>query len=427
MSEITSSGDSTKVRGRYFFLSYAHSPPLDGSLEEDQPDPPNEWVRTFFRNLTDAVQLRASPSASLAPGFFDQQIPLGSDWKAVLSDALGTAEVFVPLFSPDYITKSWPGREWAAFEQRMKSAGEADPLSRFAPVLWIPLPAGQRPRGLREALDLAPVAALRAYRENGLRALLRLTPYQRLYQMIVDRLAAHIVELAEMSPIGPSPVPDIDQIETTLSRDTNAADFAVVVVAPASPDLPAGADRSAYGTAARAWRPFSRDQQLPLADYAQVIAEQLDFTVEVIDIEKAAGVFTSQPGVALIDPWYITGDERPNIFHAFVRELQPWALPVLVPSPEAARLNQQVKTSLEKSRISGSEPARRGLRGVTSLREFVNLMPFLVAQAEREYLRHGPIQRSAVPEGSRLGMADRDGPAPTSPWPRQGDPAEEKP
>ena len=109
MSEITSSGDSTKVRGRYFFLSYAHSPPLDGSLEEDQPDPPNEWVRTFFRNLTDAVQLRASPSASLAPGFFDQQIPLGSDWKAVLSDALGTAEVFVPLFSPTTSPSPGPG------------------------------------------------------------------------------------------------------------------------------------------------------------------------------------------------------------------------------------------------------------------------------------------------------------------------------
>lgn len=74
MSEITSSGDSTKVRGRYFFLSYAHSPPLDGSLEEDQPDPPNEWVRTFFRNLTDA-----SPASGIAVGVSRARILRSAD------------------------------------------------------------------------------------------------------------------------------------------------------------------------------------------------------------------------------------------------------------------------------------------------------------------------------------------------------------
>src|SRR5580658_9813199 len=163
MSEMISRRNGTKVRSSYyFFLSYAHFPPLDGSLEESQPDQPDEWVRTFFRDLTEAVQGHASQPPPAVPGFLDQEIPVGSDWKAVLSDALSTAQVFVPLFSPDYITKSWPGREWAAFEQRMKSAREADPLARFAPVLWIPLSAGQQPRGLWEALDLAPTAAARA-------------------------------------------------------------------------------------------------------------------------------------------------------------------------------------------------------------------------------------------------------------------------
>jgi hypothetical protein len=224
----------------------------------------------------------------------------------------------------------------------MKSAGIREPLRRFAPVLWIPLPANQQPGGLQEALDLAPNAASRAYRENGLRALLRLAPYRRSYEMIVRQLAERVVEVAEKIPSGPSAV-DIDQVESKFSRDANLAAFVIVVAAPAVPDLPEGADSVAYGPAAQAWRPFARDKQ---------------------------------------------------------------------------------QLSLGGSRISRSEPARRGLKGVASLREFVNLMPFLVAQAEREYLRHGPIQSCVAQAGARPRLGGHDEPSePTAPQPRREFPA----
>jgi hypothetical protein len=61
------------------------------------------------------------------------------------------------------------------------------------------------------------------------------------------------------------------------------------------------------------------------------------------------------------------------------------------------------------------------------MKEFFDLMPFLVTQAEREYLRRGPIQRSGPQEGSRLRLADGGGdPQPAPSQARHEDPAEER-
>jgi FxsC-like protein len=390
------------VAGSYFFLSYAHSPPLAGSLaKKGTPDPPDTWVSTFFDDLTEAVKSRAAQPVPDTPGFIDRAIPSGADWKAAISRALGAAEVFVPLYSPEYRSRSWSGREWECFRQRLTSAGIAEPLDRFVPVLWIPLPAGQQMPRLREAIELAPEAAAGPYRENGLRALLRLTPYRALYESIVERLAARIVRLAERRPIRPSWVPDIDTVVSPFTK-AHVTVFAVVVAAPTFDQAPDGSDREAYGGTASAWRPFAKDQELPLAEYATLAAERLDFAVQVTDLEQAGNLLTHSPGVVLIDPWYIATDQRRKVFAKFARELPTWALPLIVPDPAAVSLADDVRQLLDNRRISRSEPARHGLRGVKSLREFVALMPFLVAQAEREYLRHGPIQRSTAPPRPRL-------------------------
>ena len=401
MNEKTHAGDSADLRGSYFFLSYAHSPPLAQVLAGDPPEAPDEWVSGFFADLSQAVSSRAGEDSRLAPGFFDRDIPVGSDWTAALTRALGTAQVLVPLYSPEYLTRSWSGREWACFEARLKSARVADPLSRFLPVLWIPVPADYRPRGLDEALSLAPESAARPYLENGLRAMLRLKPYRTSYEMIVARLAERIVRLAETAPIEPSEVPDIDQMTSPFGAEVDATVFAVVVAAPSLPAVPPGGDSEAYRNSGSEWRPFGRNQELPLAEYAQLVAEQLDFAVMVTEIEKTGDLLNNAPGVVLIDPWYLAGKDQLEVFRDFTLQLPPWVLPVLVSDPKAGPYLEQAKALLGKSHMSKSEPARRGLRGVTSLPDFVGLMPFLVAQAEREYLRRGPIQRPTARPGSR--------------------------
>jgi len=392
--------------GRYFYLSYAHSAPLTGSRRAD----PDRWVRRFFLDLRDAVAFRASPKSGLAPGFFDQEVPLGSDWKAVRTQALCSAEVFVPLYSPSYFAWSLPGREWACYRQRMIQAGVADPLRRFVPVLWIPLPSDRDPPGLPQSLAVG--ATEPAYAENGMRALLRLAPYHTSYRLIVDRLAARIVDLADNAPLGPSVVPDVDETESEFSPEAVAAVFSVTVAAPARAGLsalPRGFDPACYGDRGIGWRPFPQEQELSLAYYATQVAEQLDFGVVVTDIEMPGHVLGHRPGVILIDPWFVAHDQERHALRSHLYGLPSWVLPLIVlgspGSADAASHARRVRTILLEAGMGNSETARRGVDGVSSLREFFALMPVLVAEAERQYLRRGPMAPSTARPGSRPRLA----------------------
>lgn len=385
--------------GPYFYLSYAHSPPLAGNLDAD----PDHWVRAFFRDLTKAVNAVASPQSGLSPGFFDKEIPFGSDWKASITGALQSAQVFVPLYSPSYFARSLPGREWACFQQRLAQAGIEDPVRRFAPVLWIPLPGDRDLPGLPEALAMG--GAETAYRENGLRALLRLAPYRGAYQAVVERVAARIVALAERDPLAPSEVPDIDGVPSAFNAEEAPAVFTVAVAAPVRSALPAGRDPAGYADTSDGWQPFGKGQGLPLAAYAARAAEQLDFAVVQAGIEKADDMLSSGPGVILIDPWFLAAGRGPGILQAAVRDLPSWVLPLLVMDPEpdtrAATLAEQARTILHEAGAGRSEAAKRAISGVRSAEEFATLMPVLVAEAERQYLRHGPVLRSTAQPGSR--------------------------
>jgi hypothetical protein len=367
-----------KMTARYFYLSYAHSPPLAGSrLDSSKPD---ERVREFFQDLSQAVNQRASTSRGLAPGFIDLQAQSGEEWKKALVRALGEAEVFVPLYSPGYLARSWPGREWACFVQRLESAGLADPLRRFAPVLWVPLPGGAGPRGLQAAVDLVPIGAPRgadrAYRENGLLAMRRLRPYRKWCQLITEELAGRIVRLAEDEGIGPSPAPDIETIESAFAADAEVPVLALVVVAPEGSEL---------------------------ADYGRMAGEQLDFAVRVTGMGAVdTDLLSRNPVLVVIDPSYLGDAKMRARFDKFAAGLPPWSVPALGPGPAA-----EVGPSLSKMMQTKSRVARRAMDGVNSLAELATLLPFLVAEAGREYLRLGPVDRPARQPDFRPRLAGR--------------------
>lgn len=392
MSGTDNTQDLVGRRGTYFFLSYAHSPPLEGSQQTD----PDRWVRAFFSDLADSVQRHASPASQLDPGFFDQDIPLSSNWKASLTRALSAAEVFVPLCSPSYFTRSWPGKEWAAFAQRVRESGLADPLGRFVPVLWIPLSAGQGLPGIEAALAVGEPES--PYAENGLRALLRLAPYRASYRLIVDRLAAEIVALAEGSPLPRSLAPDFDDVSSPFEPGSAVAVFTVLVAAPTCADLPAERDRAGYGDRGVDWRPYPRDQELSLAEYAAWVAEQLDFAVQIQGIDDAAGAAHDKPGIVLIDPWLVASGGQLPALESLIGDLPPWVMPLLILDADgderADRLAARVRTILGKATMARTELAKRAVAGVRSLRDFVSLMPALIAEAERQYQRNGPVLHS---------------------------------
>lgn len=398
---------SEGTSARYFFLSYPRLPPLPPVPGADLADPPDEWVRAFCHDLTAAIAARAT-AAPLRPGFLDQDTMPPEERMAALIEALSTAEAFVPLLSPEYLRRSWPGREWTSFERRAERAGVADPLQRFTPVLWGPMAAGEQPPGLAAALSLARDAAIAPYAENGLRALLRLTRYRGIYLEIVEELAARVVSLAEESPLGPSPAPHPGHADGELGKEARGPVFAVVAVtdAAAHPVIvrPGGSDGRTSGG----------PRETSLAEYARLVAEQFGFRVVRPEFEKSDELFRRAPGVVLIDPRHVAGTAARDEIRARVAELPSWVLPVIVEAENSARETAEMRTLLEKA-YSGykyrPDAVRRGLRGVGSLREFVHLMPFLVSHAEREYLRHGPILRSVTRPAFRPRLAGGRGAA----------------
>jgi hypothetical protein len=375
------------LRASYFYLSYAHSPGLARTPEVSH----DYLVRKFFDNLVAAVKRKTPERSSMLPGFFDQEIPVDSDWKASLARALSAAEAFVPLYSEGYFARSWPGREWACYQQRLIDARVSDPMSRVLPVLWVPLPPGREAPLLDRALALGGVDPV--YAENGLRAMLQLTPYRGQYELIVDQLAANIVELGETSPLMPSAVPDIDDVQSPFNPGDATALLAIAVAAPAG----------------STWRPF-REQELSLADYAATIGEQLDFAVLVADAKRSASPFERNPGLLLIDPSIVADPQELQTLRSMAGALPPWVMPVIVigSAPISNRVTEDVRTVraiLESSAFARTEPVRRALSGVGSLEDFVALMPFLIVEAERQYLRRGPIVRTTARPGSRPRLA----------------------
>ena len=286
------------------------------------------------------------------------------------------------------------------------------------PVLWTPLLEEHDPPRYAEALDLG--ATEPDYAENGLRALLRIAPYHDSYEAVLRELALRIVTIAEEAPLAPATVPDIDEIESPFKPSDHLAGFTIVVVAPTASTAPKGRDRGSYGTASTDWRPFP-EQELSLAEYARQVAERLDFKAEVTGFEKPAG-----PGLLLIDPWLVAGSHGRQALEGAIAGLPPWVLPLQVispaPHPRTEALAQQVRDMLSAAGAMSTESSRRAGRGVSSLDQFVKLVPELVAEAERQYLRRRrkagsernrtrPRLRPATPSGKATLAPDRAGEA----------------
>ncbi len=384
----------------YFFLSYCHSAPLEGSPQED----PDSLVDQFFMDLVGAVQDRASSAAGVLAGFFDQRLPPGSDWKRIITQRLNAAQVLVPLYSVGYLKNSWPGREFACFRQ-LKEAGLVNPGQRLAPVLWAPLAGVADPPGLREALDST---AEPYYEENGLRRLLKHRRYHDLYVTVVNKLATQIVDIAESNPVdpgAPSDLPDIEKVESYFLPDAKLDSFDIQIAAPTAATASQGRSPGTYGDTALQWRPFPGE---PLAEYAKQIIERFDFDAKVSEIGTPRDTTRERPGIIVIDPAFAATETGRDVLAALAG-FPRWVRPLVVsgePHDSATRqLASQVRALLREDELP-TQAARRGARGVESFDEFVSLVPRLVAEAGRQYLRYGPgrVPSAHPTERPRLGQ-----------------------
>lgn len=372
----------------YFFLSYAHSAPLPGAPDAD----PDELVGAFFDDLAGAVAQNASGRPGFVPGFYDQEIPLGSNWNESMRLVMGTSQVFVPLCSAAYIARTRPGQEWACFRRRVELAGLDNPGLRFVPVMWTPLTQAQRPRELRAAIELgANEPGYADYTDNGLRALLKIPPYRGSYRAVVNVLAKRIVALAEKSPITPSEVPDIDEMKSPFADVPHLSVFVIETAAPTESTVTHEHGYHRYGETSSDWRPFP-GQVLSLAEYAGQVARRLDFKPVVSGIKTVSEARNRRPGIILIDPWFIADDSGRAALESAVQNLPRWVLPLIIldePSDTATqKLADQVREILNAVGALPTDSARRAARGVSTLEDFVSIMRLMVTEAERQYLRH---------------------------------------
>ncbi|WP_422744231.1 TIR-like protein FxsC [Micromonospora sp. WMMD754] len=309
---------------RYFFLSYVPPPTHSDRTLGDH------WVRRFYHDLNLAIDGR--PGARLRRrGFADFTVRLSEDRAEQKRVALAEAEVFVPLYSPDYLNRDDSRREREWFRQRLLRAGRPADGDNILPVLWTPSPAAVHATDQARALAMA--ADVEAYAANGMSALCRLQIFQRDYQEVLGRLAQHIVDTAEQTPLQPAEPPTGPT--DVPSSPTSEVPFLAVVIAPGQ--LPeAGRLNGRPDTHAARWRPF-RDRP-PVVDDVTDAVQRLRMPIDVQDFAPDEGLFRGCPGVLMVDPRVVETPDGTEAVRAAVDCLHSWVgVVVLIDDPAPGR------------------------------------------------------------------------------------------
>ncbi|MGN9809447.1 TIR-like protein FxsC [Micromonospora sp. BQ11] len=301
---------------RYFFLSYVPPPTHNDRTLGDH------WVRRFYHDLNLAIDGR--PGTRLRRrGFADFIVRPHEDRAEQRRVALAEAEVFVPLYSPDYLNRDDSLREREWFRQRLVRAGRPVDGDNILPVLWTPLPSTIHASDQARALAMA--ADVDAYAANGMSALCRLQRFQNAYKEILDRLAQHIVGTAEQTPLQPAE-PASGPTDMPLSP-TSEVPFLAVVLAPEQPPGP-GRLTGRFDTHAGRWRPF-RDRP-PVADDVTDTVQRLRMPIDVRDFVPDADLFRGCPGLLMIDPRVVETQDGEEAVRAAVDCLRSWVGVVMI-------------------------------------------------------------------------------------------------
>ena len=295
--------------GFLFFLSYART---DDDI----------YVQQFYHDLSAEVRAYAGLHPRAEVGFLDRSnLEMGAEWEPRLLEALAECRTFVALLSPRYVVSEPCGREWTVFAERLQRY-EADVEVRppaLIPVQWL------IPRRLPTAVErrqydndqLPP-----AYRELGLRQLIRLQKRRDAYLELLAHLARRIVDTAEHHPI-PNGSTDraFSEVPNAFAPSaprptavTQPHQVHFLVAAPTSSEL-SGVDlgetvriQDYYGGRSRDWAPYRPEAVEPLALRACTVAQARQFASSVSDLPapghaEMLSLVDGQVIVLLVDVW----------------------------------------------------------------------------------------------------------------------------
>jgi hypothetical protein len=177
-------------KGYLFFVSYARANtahPADSALLQ-------RFVTEIMSDVAqnEGVQ-RLLQDFDLA--FFDRSdIEVGTTWTEELRYGLETSLVALSIYSPNYFTSSWCGKEFQVFWERRLQAQQGAPPARtpIVPVWWIK----SQPPTCAATIQYEDGELPQDYRELGLRQVMRLDRRADYYQtlaVLVKRLSAAAV------------------------------------------------------------------------------------------------------------------------------------------------------------------------------------------------------------------------------------------
>jgi hypothetical protein len=356
-----------------FFLSYARA---GRSATGEVAD---FWVAKFFGDLSRKIAELLGVADDEVVGFIDQNVRHGTDWRSASDRALHACEVLVPLYSPDYFSRTLPASEHESFLRRLSGSNAVDPHCHVVPVLWTPFPSWQtRPESddaLRLGDDRTP-----DYPHHGARALCMQEAFAAQYRRIVDRAAIRVTDCARRDPLAPQIVTDSPTPATPAMAD---AQFIVAMVESAAQPI------------------------RPIAEQIAQIIDRLGPSTAVVDLGVGGEPLPKRPCLVLIDPRIVQRPENRELLSIATGRLTRWAVPVLL-IEEAGSDAQAV---VEATRLLSAA----GLLGVGAAGrsgELMEMVPHLLRQARSRYLKYGFTPPAATaPPAQRYSL--RDIPMPT--------------
>ncbi|MGW4203981.1 TIR-like protein FxsC [Streptomyces sp. NPDC004726] len=400
-------------RRPYFFLSYAHTPRYGAG----GPDP-DMWVERFFRDLCGHVMAMTDLPAGAPAGFMDREIRSGEGWSERLGEVLANCRVFVPLFSPRYFASEMCGKEWYAFAQRAiyHQAKSNRPAEAMVPALWVPMPPDQLP-GPAQSLQYIHRALGDRYATDGLYGLIKLRVFAEEYEAAVYELAKRIASVADTTRIAPGRPDDYRNAPSAFgSVNATPGDLRLAVVAPTLRNLPDGRDPQFYGATPEDWNPYRPDSSRPLVRLAADLASTLNYRVDITTFEEELAHLERRtrpqgPLVLLVDRWALRVPSLRADLARLDSAHRPGICMVVAGNgddPESRATESVLSDELARTApaLAGavrSAVGRAALKGIARMEGLGQVLPLVVEEVYREYLR------SAPPSSSTSGPLPRPG------------------
>ncbi|MER6244335.1 TIR-like protein FxsC [Streptomyces griseorubiginosus] len=317
-------------------------------------DDESKLVTDFFGDLCEELGRITTLDANQI-GYQYTQMRAAMEWRKVLTEALGTCKVFVPLLSPRFFASEFCGKEWWVFTERQRLYTESTPGAQqpqcILPVMWesCALNGDSAVPKAAAGIWMNDPTFGEVYAERGLRQIVQLKKkYDTEYRELVIALGRRVADLIQGSKLPNYKVPeDTDLLCNAFAMadiEIDGAEADVPQVAKHEPSGPrhvtlavASSTRdeisavrqntAGYGSRPDDWAPYHPDAPDPVVGYAIDVARELnlipypkpfnDEMQKLLDSTEEE----NQLAVIILDPWTTKLESRRKALEEYDKRL----------------------------------------------------------------------------------------------------------